>query len=179
MPSTQVQSSFYEKVEVLLTEQAKLGEFYEAINNALVLDTDLESVLQKCAEILVEHTGAAFGRIWALDDTRNMLELRASAGLYNRINGKYSRIPIGKLKIGTIAAERMPHVTNNLETDPRVSDKAWVQRKGLVAFAGYPLVVEDRLVGVMCVFSQHEFDDLTLRTIASVANAIANGIERK
>jgi signal transduction histidine kinase len=60
-----------------------------------------------------------------------------------------------------------------------VSDKAWARRKGFVAFAGYPLVVEDRLVGVIGVFSKREFDELTLRTIASAANAIANAIERK
>ena len=162
-----------------MTEQVKLAEFYEAVNNALVLEADLPTVLQKCVEILVEHTGSAFGRIWTLDDSENMLELRASAGLYTRLNGAYSRIPVGEFKIGLIAAERMPHVTNKLSTDPRITDKEWIRRKGLVSFAGYPLVVEERLVGVMCVFSRNTFNDLTLRTMASIANAVASGIERK
>ncbi|MEP7214040.1 MAG: GAF domain-containing protein [Acidobacteriota bacterium] len=179
MSTTQVNKSFYDKVEHLLTEQVQLTEFYEAVNDALVRKTDLPTILQNCAEILVEHTGAVFGRIWTLDDTNNILELRASAGIYTRLDGNYSRIPVGKLKIGLIASERTAHLTNEVLTDPRISDQDWARREGINSFAGYPLIVEDRLVGVMCVFSREALSDLTLRTMASVANAIANGIERK
>ena len=50
---------------------------------------------------------------------------------------------------------------------------------GLVAFAGYPLTVEDRLVGVMGVFARHELTTQTLEAMAAVADQIALGIERK
>ena len=49
----------------------------------------------------------------------------------------------------------------------------------MVAFAGYPLVVEDRLVGVMAMFSRHKLSDSTLEAMSSVANGVALGIERK
>ena len=47
------------------------------------------------------------------------------------------------------------------------------------AFAGYPLLLENRLVGVMCVFSRSVLTDAAFQALDSVANAIANGIERK
>ena len=47
------------------------------------------------------------------------------------------------------------------------------------SFAGYPLIVEDQLVGVMCVFARHALTEATLQAMASISNGIANGIERK
>ena len=49
----------------------------------------------------------------------------------------------------------------------------------VLAFAGYPLLVEDRLVGVMALFARHPLSQATLEAMASVANGIATGIERK
>ena len=88
-------------------------------------------------------------------------------------------MPVGKYKIGLIAQERKPHLTNAVVGDPRVSDQDWAQREGMVAFAGYPLVVEDRLVGVMAMFARHALSEATLGAMASVADEIAVGIERK
>jgi light-regulated signal transduction histidine kinase (bacteriophytochrome) len=88
-------------------------------------------------------------------------------------------VPIGELKIGLIAQERRPHLTNTVTSDPRVSDKEWARREGMVAFAGYPLVVEDRLVGVMAMFAREELSEDTLEALGSVADVIAQGIQRK
>src|SRR5260370_8088855 len=99
--------------------------------------------------------------------------------MYTHLDGPHSRVPVGQFKIGLIAQERQPHLTNDVCHDPRVSDKEWARRENMVAFAGYPLIVEDRLVGVMAMFSRKTVDDSTLRAMASVANQIALGIERK
>ena len=37
----------------------------------------------------------------------------------------------------------------------------------MVAFAGYPLVVEDRLVGVMAMFAREELSEDTLEALGS------------
>jgi PAS domain S-box-containing protein len=49
----------------------------------------------------------------------------------------------------------------------------------MVAFAGYPLLVEDRVVGVMAMFARHQLTDDTVEAIATIAAPIAQGIERK
>ena len=84
-----------------------------------------------------------------------------------------------KLKIGLIAQEKKPHLTNDVLNDPRVSDKAWAQNEGIVSFAGYPLIVQDRTVGVMAMFARQRLSSTTLDTLALVADSIAQGIERK
>jgi PAS domain S-box-containing protein len=60
-------------------------------------------------------------------------------------DGPHGRVPVGKFKIGLIAEERTPHLTNAVIGDPRVSDQKWARREGMVAFAGYPLVVDGML----------------------------------
>src|SRR6185369_12011502 len=105
--------------------------------------------------------------------------LKASAGMYAHLDGAHGRVPVGQFKIGLIAAERKPHLTNSVVGDPRVGDQEWARREGMVAFAGYPLLVEDRLAGVLAMFSRAALPDDTLEALASVANVIAQGIERK
>ena len=48
----------------------------------------------------------------------------------------------------------------------------------MVAFAGHPLVVDERVVGVMALFARHALSDAVIAALASVADHIALGIER-
>ena len=140
---------------------------------------NVRQLLQLCAESVVRHLDAAFARIWTLNDKEDVLELQASAGMYTHLNGPHGRVPVGKFKIGLIAQERRPHLTNSVIGDERVGDQEWARREGMVSFAGYPLVVDDRLVGVMAMFARSELANDTLQALESVANVIAQGIERK
>jgi GAF domain-containing protein len=49
----------------------------------------------------------------------------------------------------------------------------------MIAFAGYPLLVENRLIGVMAMFARQRLSDVMLQAMAAVANEMAVGIERK
>jgi formate hydrogenlyase transcriptional activator len=149
------------------------------VSSALAKAGHLREILLGCVEAIVKHVDAAFARIWTLNKDENMLELQASAGMYRRLDGAYSRISVGDLKVGWIVRERKPHLTNDLLNDPRLRDKDWARACGIVSFAGYPLIVEERVVGVMALFARHPLSNVTLETLASVADAIAQGIERK
>lgn len=108
-----------------------------------------------------------------------MLELQAGAGMYTHIDGRHSRIAMGQYKIGLIALERQPHVTNSVIGDPRVHDQEWAKKEGIISFAGYPLILEEKLVGVMAIYSRQALSAHALRALGSVANGISLGIERK
>ena len=122
--------------------------------------------------------GAAFARIWTLNEREGVLELQASAGLYTHLNGPHGKVPLGQFKIGRIARDRKPHLTNAVIGDPEVSDQDWARREGMVAFAGHPLIVDGRVVGVMALFARHALSDAVISEMASVADHIALGIER-
>ncbi|MGA7218321.1 MAG: PAS domain-containing protein [Candidatus Sulfotelmatobacter sp.] len=149
------------------------------IGVALLASASLPETLRRCTQTIVDELDAAFARIWTLSQEADLLELQASAGLYTHLDGPHSRVPVGQYKIGLIAKERKPHLTNSVIGDPRVHNQEWAKREGMVAFAGYPLVIEDRLVGVLAMFSRNPLPETTLDALGNVANFIALGIERK
>ena len=167
------------QAEEIRTAQARQAGVRADVSAALSKPVDSGEILRGCAEAIVRHLDAAFARIWTLNKEKNMLELQASAGMYTHLDGPHSRTQVGELKIGLIAEEKKPHLTNDVVNDPRVSDKAWAQNQGMVSFAGYPLIVQDRVVGVMAMFARQRLSAATLDTLASVADSIAQGIERK
>ena len=175
-------------MDVTVTKQAEEIRTAQARQVALRADViaalsrtgrPLEEILEDCAEAMVRQLNASFARIWTLNKQEDVLELHASAGLYTHLHGSYSRIKVGHLKIGLIAKEKKPHLTNDVLKDPRIRDKAWAEKEGVVSFAGYPLIVQDRVVGVMAMFAREPLSATTLATLELIADSIAHGIERK
>jgi len=150
-----------------------------AIGIALTRRETLRTMLQGCAQALVDHLDARFARVWTVSPERSELILQASAGIYTHLDGPHSRVPIGTLKIGRIASERKPHLTNDVPSDPQISDPEWARAERMISFAGYPLIAHGELVGVMALFARHKLNPETLDVLGSVANGIALGIRQK
>lgn len=160
-------------------ERSRQVELSAAVGSALIAQRPLAEQLDQCMRAVVEHLDAAFARVWSVDESEpDVLMLRASAGMYTHLDGQHGRIRVGEYKIGRIASERKPHLSNTVVSDEEVSDKEWARREGMVSFAGYPLVVGERLLGVMGLFARHPLDRTTLSILGSIVNAIAVGIDR-
>ncbi|MGV1097983.1 hybrid sensor histidine kinase/response regulator [Thiovibrio sp. JS02] len=170
-----------QKARVAMGEQLCLLKLSADVGIALTTGRNLRGILQQCCEALVKELAAAFARIWTVDETaRDVLRLEASAGMYTHLDGAHGCISIDDTtKIGNIAFSRKAQLTNRVLGDPQVTEQEWARREGMVAFAGHPLLVEGRLLGVMGIFAQHPLSDMVLRSLAAVADEIALGIERK
>ncbi|WP_017651913.1 ATP-binding sensor histidine kinase [Fortiea contorta] len=162
----------------ILEIKTKILSFRGEIDSSLIRSATLREMLQTCTEIIMKHLDAAFARIWTVNPAENMLELQASAGLYTHIDGPHSRVPIGKFKIGLIAEQCLPHLTNDVMNDPRVGDKEWAKREGMRAFAGYPLMFNNQLLGVVAMFSRQRLTSDSLDALAAVASEIGIWIAR-
>jgi signal transduction histidine kinase len=149
------------------------------INRLLARPDNTRRLLQACTDAIVNNLNVVFARIWTLERGHQILELQASSGLYTGLHGKFSRIPVGHFKIGLIAETRTPYLTNGVLGDPRIRDQEWVKRESIVAFAGYPLLVENRVIGVIAVFARLPIGSETLETLGSIAGMVAQGIERQ
>ncbi|MDQ3365252.1 MAG: PAS domain-containing protein [Myxococcota bacterium] len=160
-----------------LVEENRRSRFAADVGAALTTDLPIRTQLGACCEAIV-GLGAAFARIWVHNEAEEMLELAASGGLYTHLDGGHARVPVGRFKIGLIASERRPHLTNAVLEDPRLSDPAWARREGMVAFAGYPLMLGDRLVGVLGVFARETLSEETFAILGTVADQLALTLER-
>ncbi|GAB63539.1 MAG: diguanylate cyclase [Candidatus Jettenia sp.] len=169
----------HKRVNDELTERMRLAAFIADVGIVVTQGKTLQNVLQGCATSMVKHLDAALARIWTLNKEDANLELRASAGMYAHIDGTHSRVPVGKFKIGLVAKNHKPYLTNAIIGDSHIHDQEWVKREGIVAFAGYPLIIEGSVVGVMAMFSKKQLKESTLEALGSVADTIALGIQQK
>jgi PAS domain S-box-containing protein len=149
------------------------------IGIALTQGDSLQTTLDHCADVIVRHLDVALAQIWTLREGDNLLELQASIGMCADMDSLAARVPVGTLKIARIAEQREPHVTNAMIGDPEAADQDWARQEGMVAFAGYPLIVERRLVGVAAVFARTPLAENSLKSLASASDQLASGIERK
>ncbi len=166
------------QAENALREQAHLAHFRADAIQALQQPGPIQALFHQAAVLLVERLDAAFARVWTLDTAGQTLELQASAGLYTHLNGPHSRVPVGQLKIGRIAQERRPLVTNQVIGDPNIPNQDWARREGLLAFAGFPLLLEGRLLGVVALFARHPLSPAAIETFAVVAGTLAQALGR-
>jgi signal transduction histidine kinase len=149
------------------------------IGLALTHGATIREMVQRVARAIIQHLDLAFVRIWTLDAAGHVLELQASVGLSTDLGGPHSRVPVGELEIGRIAAERRAFLTNKVIGDPQIEDQSWARRDGIVAFGGVPLLIADRLIGVLAIFSTHPISEQDFHTLEAAGLTVALGIERK
>jgi len=164
------------QAEELRAARSRQVAVWADVSSALATDNTLTGTLQSCAEAVVKHLGAAFARIWVTTKDQRFLELHASAGMYTHLDGAHRLVPVGHLRIGLIAQERTPHVTNDVINDPRLSDRDWARVEGMVAFAGFPLLAGGQVVGVLAMFSREPISQAVTETLATISDTIAQGI---
>jgi PAS domain S-box-containing protein len=180
--------------EQALEERAKCAAFVAEVSLLLNHEEPIDRQLQRCTDAAVHHLGAAFTRIWLLKpgdlcanchkaslchDRSMCLHLHASSGLSTNLNGEFRRVPLGALKIGRIAQGQGPLFTNDVLQDDRLPNKLWMKEHGLTSFAGFPLVVEGQVFGVLGLFSTHAISEPMRQTLESVCNGLAAFIARK
>jgi DNA-binding CsgD family transcriptional regulator len=110
-------------------------------------------IAHRITDGLVAAFDAAFARIWLTDPDGRSLNLVASSGLYTHLNGSFAQVPMGAYKVGKIAQNRVPFLSNRLADEAWVKDRDWAIANRLQGFAGYPLVAGDRVLGVLVTFS--------------------------
>jgi PAS domain S-box-containing protein len=148
------------------------------VSSALAAQESLPGRLQSCCEALVRHLDVAVARIWLTTKDKRVLELQASAAMDMRLDTAHWRVAVGHASIGRIARSRTPHFTNDAANDPHLSDPNWAPAGGMVAFAGYPLLVAGQAVGVLAVYSRKSISQATVETLRTIADAIGQGVQR-
>ncbi|NEP76253.1 MAG: GAF domain-containing protein, partial [Okeania sp. SIO2G5] len=108
---------------------------------------DPEAIARQVTDALVERFPCAFARLWLVEPDQASLRLVSSSGLYTHIDGSFARVPMGAYKVGKIAQNRIPFLSNHLADESWVKDRAWAIAQNIQGFAGYPLVAGDRVLG--------------------------------
>ncbi|HEX5746665.1 MAG TPA: PAS domain-containing protein [Archangium sp.] len=137
-------------------------------------------LMQACAEVMVRNLPVlSLVQLWTWNREALVLQLEGNAGAAAPLSVQPSRVELGQTLVGTVGQVRQPLLVNELLADARLRSRTWAEVNGLVSFLGAPLLVRGQLVGVLAVYGQTSLEEETLATLATVADAVAQGLERR
>ncbi len=162
-----------------LQRHGQLAHLGADLGAVLTSSEGLPQTLQRCAELIAQHLKTECTRLWLVNDKSGTLELLAGAGAAAELDAETNGVALNQHQIGRLALARQPRLSNQLSGEPYFGAQAWIQRAGLVAFAGFPLIVEERVLGVLAVFARQPLAEDTQAALATLSNTLAQGIQRK
>lgn len=165
--------------EQALNESLEMVELTSSVNGTLSGTGSMRSLLQQCSQLILSALRADSFRIWTLNKEVGFLELQATAGTNPSLNNDHARVQVGKSLIGLVALEQKLYQCNDPLNDPRVDDKAWIERNGISGCAVYPLVIDGKAVGAMALYSKTQISQRVGDVLASTAHSLAIGIRRQ
>ncbi len=166
------------EAERALQERIAFAALDVEITQIVMRGDGLPKILQSCAERILPALNVTLMGIWMMDETEQALDLQASVGFSAERKQVFDRIAIGDFLVGQIVQKRKSILTNSLQEDHHIPESEWAIQEGWVGFAGYPLILHERVLGVLAVFSDHSVTATTLSALEMVAARITLGIEK-
>jgi signal transduction histidine kinase len=149
-----------------------------------------ERVLAAIPEQLTRIFGAATARVWLVgqgdhcadcpqnvrcERDRQCLQL-VEYGEPGPLDLALRRVPIGDYSVGRVAALAAQVTTNDLASAPGLTDPDWAAIEGITSFAGYPLLHEGVLLGVLAMWCRSPLREETLEALRILARHASTAI---
>jgi signal transduction histidine kinase len=126
-------------------------EWLSQVNRAVSASLQLDEVLGQIVRAAAAFLDAPLANLWIADEGRRVLVRRAGYGDPGILAGVPDEIAYGQGGAGWVAEHRIPIVDIPAETDPRILGPELLLARGIHAFSGFPVLLGDRLLGVLVV----------------------------
>jgi len=167
-------AQLYDQQKRQIDELQALAQVSEAAITPQYLDDMLDVVTDMVAKLV----DAAACAIFLLDETGQHLVMRSA----QRVTSPYRPrppLPINEGLTGTVARTGKPVYSPDVRTDSRYAGQELARQEGLVSLLAVPLIVRDRVIGVMNTYTNQvrEFPETQRTLLATLANQTALAIE--
>ena len=155
-------------------ELATLNSVALVVNESLNLDVVLYRALDK----LLETTGAEAGEIFLTDEHTQKMVQRVHSGILLEGFYEQTRFRTAEGFIGAVAEAGKPIVVDNISQDRRLLRNE-VKERGLDVMVGVPLKSKNTVIGViiLATLSRKRFTPEDTQLLLSIGNQIAVAIE--
>jgi GAF domain-containing protein/CheY-like chemotaxis protein len=160
------------------TRRRRQAEELARLAQVVTASLDLPEVLERVARAATDLLPDSASRIWVAEGDR--LVLRAESGVHSPPrSGLKTVLALGEGLTGHVALTRRPLVVEDVIADPRAVNAAWMRAEGYASLLSVPLLVRDRLVGVLSLLTRHRhrFDAEELDSLASFGTQAAIAID--
>ncbi|RKY41465.1 MAG: histidine kinase [Candidatus Makaraimicrobium thalassicum] len=148
------------------------------ISKAITSDLYLEDILKLIVNLTAGVMRAKICALWLLDETTQELKIRATQAL-SREYLKERALKVGEGIVGLVAREKEPVIIPDVSEDKRYREKKLAKREGLVSMLSVPMLVKDRVIGVINVYTvkPYKFTRSDIDLLSTVTNQAAVAIE--
>ncbi len=126
---------------------------------------------------LIQDFGISVAQVWLVEASDGTLWRRASQHRTGTPPPLPAHIERGETEVGQVAELRVSIITNDPQRHRQVTVRAWIAAERILAFAGFPLLVGDQLLGVLAVFNQQPIDRDTVELLSLYSQHAATAIQ--
>ena len=164
----------YEEVK----KKAKQLDLLSEISRTIVSDYYLKEILQLIVTMTAQVMGSKICSIMLLDEKKQELVIAATQSLSKEYINKQN-LKVGQSISGRVVIEKRPLTLLDVTKEPRFMYPAIAKKDGLVSMLCVPMMIKDRVIGVINAYTQseYEFTKEEIGILQAIANQAAVAIE--
>ncbi|MFO0706628.1 MAG: PAS domain S-box protein [Nitrospira sp.] len=169
---------------LLAQEASQVARFQSVlarIGTLAVSDAPAQELMNEAVRHTAQALGVELCKILIARDDDDHLAVVAGIGLEEELIGKLTIEGGTHSQAGFAIRERLPVVVRDLRQETRFTPSKLLTEHGGIAGMCVPMLVEDRVYGVMTAHSKHirDFTDKEQEFLCTVANTVATVLERR
>lgn len=148
------------------------------VSRTIISNRYLAEILQLIVTVTAEMMNSKICSIMLVNREKPLLEIVATQSLSEAYRKK-SPIKVGESISGRVVVEKKPMAALDVTQDPHFTWKDLAKKEGLVSLLSVPMMVKDRVIGVINSYTSYEykFSEEEIKIIQAVANQAAIAIE--
>jgi len=149
------------------------------ISSAIVSDLYLEDILKLIVTLTANVMKAKVCNVWLMDEKKQEFNIKATQSMHQEYLNKRT-IKLDEGVVGLVAREKKPKIIFNVLKEEQYKEKELAKIEGLVSMASIPMMVKDKIIGVLNVYTNkpYKFTKAEVTLLSTIANQAAVAIEK-
>lgn len=149
------------------------------ISSAIVSDLYLEDILKLIVTLTANVMKAKVCNVWLIDEKKQEFNIKATQSMHQEYLNKRT-IKLNEGIVGLVAKEKKPKIIFDVLKEKQYKAKKLARKEGLVSMASIPMMVKDKIIGVLNVYTNkpYKFTKAEISLLSTIANQAAVAIEK-
>jgi len=149
------------------------------ISSAIVSDLYLEDILKLIVTLTANVMKAKVCNVWLIDEKKQEFNIKATQSMHQEYLNKRT-IKLNEGIVGLVAKEKKPKIIFDVLKEEQYKAKKLARKEGLVSMASIPMMVKDKIIGVLNVYTNkpYKFTKAEISLLSTIANQAAVAIEK-
>jgi signal transduction protein with GAF and PtsI domain len=161
-----------------INKKAQQLDLLSEVSRTIVSDYYLKEILQLIVTMTAQVMDSKICSIMLLDEKKQELVIAATQSLSQDYVGK-PNLKVGQSISGKVVTEKRPLTVLDVTKEPGYVFPQIAKKEGVVSMICVPMLIKDRVVGVINSYTQkeHRFTDEEIGILQAIANQAAVAIE--